>query len=184
MALIAQADLEARLKRSLSSEEASAFTLINAALQAQVERIIGSDLEAVELSTRYYDGGKQHTPIDPCTDVESVKLVGDDQVATYTYANTDYTLEPINRTIKTMVRHRSAAVVRGINSIAVRAKFSIWGDEKTRNIIKDAMLDSLISEVGSADNVKRESIEGYSIEYASPQTQHNLSRISYLFPRI
>ncbi len=184
MALIAQSELEARLQRTLTSEEASAFALINAALQANVESIIGSSVEAQELSTRYYDGGVQHLKIDPCTDIDSVKYVDDDQVVTDTYDTTDYTKEPINRTLKTMIRYRSGQFFTGINNIAVRAKFSIYGDTNMLNIIKDAMINSLLSEINNSDNIKRESIEGYSIEYATTETKNVLANISYLFPEI
>ena len=60
MALISQSEVEARLGRSLTAEEASSFTSINNALQAYVERMIGSSVESVAASTRYYDGGVQH----------------------------------------------------------------------------------------------------------------------------
>ena len=60
MALITQADIEARLGRSLTADESSSFTLINLALQAHIERMIGSSIESVSPTTRYYDGGVQH----------------------------------------------------------------------------------------------------------------------------
>ena len=60
MALIEQSDLEARLGRSLTAEEASAFTIVNTANQAYVEGMIGSSVESVAEATRYFDGGVQH----------------------------------------------------------------------------------------------------------------------------
>lgn len=38
MALITKVDLEARLGRDLTSEESTAFTIINAAVQSSVEK--------------------------------------------------------------------------------------------------------------------------------------------------
>lgn len=184
MALIEQSDLEARLKRSLSAEESSAFTLLNAALQAYVERIIGSSVESVSASSRYYDGGVQHRRIDPCTDISSVDLVDDDQTVVYNYDTSDYTKEPINRTCKTMLRHRAGPLITGINNIKVTAKFSIYADESIRNIVKDAMLDALVGEIGNASNILKESIEGYSVEYAKVESKASLDRIKYLFPEI
>lgn len=190
MALISQSEVEARLGRSLTAEESSAFTTINAALQAQIEKIIGSSVESVSASTRYYDGGevnqshgKQHLTIDPCTSVSAVKQVNDDEDVIQTYDTTDYTIEPRNRTLKNMIRHR-VRFVSGINNIAVTAKFSIYEDTDTLNIIKNAMLEFLVSEVENSDNIKKESIEGYSIEYASTQAKDSLSKIYYLFPEI
>ena len=184
MALITQSDIEARLDRSLTAEETTTFTIVNNALQSKVEQMIGSDVESVSETTRYYDGGVQHLPINPCTNITSVKLVDDDQVATDTYDTTDYTTEPINKTLKTMLRHRSGAFSIGINNIAVAAKFSIYGDTDTLNIVKDAMINALVSEVNNSDNIKRESIEGYSIEYATTETKNSLASIKYLFPEI
>lgn len=184
MALITQSDIEARLGRSLTAEETTTFTIVNNALQSKVEQMIGSDVESVSETTRYYDGGVQHLPINPCTNITSVKLVDDDQVATDTYDTTDYTTEPINKTLKTMLRHRSGAFSIGINNIAIAAKFSIYGDTDTLNIVKDAMINALVSEVNNSDNIKRESIEGYSIEYATTETKNSLASIKYLFPEI
>lgn len=184
MALITQSDIEARLGRSLTAEETTTFTIVNNALQSKVELMIGSDVEEVSETTRYYDGGVQHLPINPCTNITSVKLVDDDQVATDTYDTTDYTTEPINKTLKTMLRHRSGAFSTGINNIAIAAKFSIYGDTDTLNIVKDAMINALVSEVNNSDNIKRESIEGYSIEYATTETKNSLASIKYLFPEI
>ena len=184
MALITQSDIEARLGRSLTAEETTTFTIVNNALQSKVEQMIGSDVESVSETTRYYDGGVQHLPINPCTNITSVKLVNDDQVATDTYDTTDYTTEPINKTLKTMLRHRSGAFSIGINNIAIAAKFSIYGDTDTLNIVKDAMINALVSEVNNSDNIKRESIEGYSIEYATTETKNSLASIKYLFPEI
>lgn len=184
MALITQSDIEARLGRSLTAEETTTFTIVNNALQSKVELMIGSDVEAASETTRYYDGGVQHLPINPCTNITSVKLVDDDQVATDTYDTTDYTTEPINKTLKTMLRHRSGAFSIGINNIAIAAKFSIYGDTDTLNIVKDAMINALVSEVNNSDNIKRESIEGYSIEYATTETKNSLASIKYLFPEI
>lgn len=182
--LISQSDLEARLGRSLTAEEVSAFTVINASLQARVEKIIGSDVESVSASSRYYDGGVQHLSIDPCTDITAVALVDDDQVVTDTYDTTDYTKEPINRTLKTYLRYRPGKFYTGINNIKVTAKFSIYDDTDTLNIVKDAMLDALEAEVQNNSNVKKESIEGYSIEYASTEAKDALSKIKLIFPSI
>jgi len=184
MALIAQSDLQARLGRSLTSDEATAFVLINSATQAFVEKLIGSSVEAANESTRYYDGGVQHLKIDPCTSITALKQVDDDDVVVYTYDTTDYTTEPKNRTCKTMLRHRSGAFVTGMNNISVTAKFSIYEDTDYLNIVKNAMLDFLASEIQNVSNITKESIEGYSVEYAQSESQSALAPIKYLFPEI
>lgn len=183
--LITQADLEARLGRALTSEEVTAFTIINSANQAYVERvIIGSSVESVSESTRYFDGGLQHLPIDPCTSLTAMKIVDDDQVVTDTFDTTDYTVEPINKTLKTMIRYRNGKLPRGIRNIAVTAKFSIYEDTDVLNMVKDALLSALESEFNNTDNISSESIEGYSVQYASTQTKNALKKIKGIFPNI
>ena len=184
MALISSTELEQRIGRSLTTDEASTFTLLNNALQAIVEKMIGSSVESVSATTRYYDGGVQHLAIDPCTSFTSLKLVDDDYVVIDTYDTTDYTTEPINKTLKTMVRFRQGKFQTGINNIAVEAKFSIYEDTTTLNIVKSALLESLVAELTNNDNIQRESIEGYSIEYMTNETKDNLSAIKFLFPGI
>lgn len=185
MALITQSNLEARLGRSLTSEEVSVFNVANPALQAHVERIIGSSVESASESSRYYDGGVQHLKIDPCTNISSVIQVDDDDTAVYTYDTSDYVTDPKNRTVKTQIRHRnSSGFIRGINNIKVTAKFSIWADEAVRDIVKNALINALVSEVQNSSNIKKESIEGYSVEYVTTEAQSALSPIKYLFPGV
>lgn len=184
MALISQSELEARLGRSLTAEEASAFTLINAALQAHVEKMIGASVEAVEATTRYFDGGVQHLKIGPVMSVTSLTQVDDSNTLIQTYTTSDYVVDPTYKDIKMMIRHRSGPFVNGINNIAVTGKFSIYDDEDMRNIVKDSMLDALVSEIQNTSNISKESIEGYSVEYISSDAKAALSRIKFYFPEI
>ena len=184
MALINSADLEARIGRSLTSEEANAFAIINNSNQAYVERMIGSSLEDVSPATRYYDGGVQHLTIDPCTSITSVKLVDDDENLIDNYDTSDYTVEPRSRTLKTMLRHRSGRFTTGMNNISVTAKFSIYDDADVSAIIKDALLSAVENEVNNTSNIKQESIEGYSVTFADSQTKDALDKLKFLFPGV
>lgn len=183
MALINQSDLEAKLGRTLTADESNAFTVINAAGQAYVERLIGSSVESANLSYRYYDGGVQHLTIDPCTDLAAVDLVDDDLASTYTYDSSDFQAEPVNRTLKTYLRHR-VGFGTGINNIRVQAKFSIYADTDTLNIVKNALISYLASELQNNSNIRRESIEGYSIEYATSESMAAFSQLKYIFPEV
>jgi len=183
MALVSESDLEARIGRSLTADESNAFTIINAAIQSYIERvIIGSSVESASESSRYFDGGFQHLPIDPCTNVTSVKIVDDDQTVTDTVDTTDYVVEPFNETLKTMIRYRAGKLPTGINNILVTAKFSIYADTDILNIVKDAILSSLESEISNSSNKSKESIEGYSVEYATSQTKDALRKLRSIFP--
>ena len=139
MALITQTEVEQRLGRTLTADEASSFTLINAALQSVIEEMIASDLAEVVASTRYYDGGVQHLAIDPCTSITAVKYVDEYENVIDTIDAYNYTLEPRNATLKTMVRHRGRFAT-GSNNVTVTAKFSVYDDTKTLKIIKEGIL--------------------------------------------
>ena len=184
MALIEQSDLETRLGRLLTTDEASDFLIINAANQSYVEKLIGSSLETASETTRYYDGGVQHLKIDPCTNLTSIQLVDVDQSVIETIDSDYYTSEPINKTLKTMIRYRYGKFYCGINNISVTAKFSIAGDVDTINIVKNAMIEALVSEIDNSSEIIKESIEGYSVELAQTATKNSLDSIKYLFPEI
>jgi hypothetical protein len=169
MALITQSELEKRIGRTLSADEVQSFAVINNSLQAYVERMIGSKVESVSPSTRYYDGGVQHLEIDPCVNITEVKYVDDSQATESVLLTTDYTLEPINRNVKTMLRRNYARFNYGMNNVAVTAKFSIYDDTDTLNIVKNAMLDVLSDIMENKEDVKRESIEGYSVDFDTMQ---------------
>lgn len=181
MALISQTEIEYRLGRGLSSDEQSDFSLLNSANQSYVEKMINSKLETAEETTRYYDGGKQHIPIDPCTDITSVKYVDEDFNTTETIDTSYYEEEPINQTLKTYLRNRYGRFVNGVNTIAVTAKFSIAGDSDMQAVIKDMLLNVLVSQLSDTKNKKRESIEGYSVEFASDDVKSQLNKIGALF---
>lgn len=184
MALISTADLEAKLGRPLTTGEQQGFNQANAAIQSYVEKVIGSSVESVNPTTRYYDGGVQHLSIDPCTSISAVKYVDNSLAIEYTFTSTDYTQEPINRTCKTMLRNRPGKFTAGMNNIAVTAKFSIYEDSTILPIVKDAILESLVSELSNGDNIKSESIEGYSVTYVNEQTKADLDGLTYLFPEV
>lgn len=180
MALITKSDIENKIGRTLNTEESNSFSVINVGLQAYVERMIGSSVELATTTGRYYDGGVQHLGIDPATDITEVALVNEDNTVVEVYNSVDYTLEPVNATLKTMIRHRSKFLT-GINNIKVTGKFSIYGDSRILAIVKDSMINALVSELTNNSNIKRESIEGYSVEYISNEAKSALSPIKYLF---
>jgi len=169
MSLISQSDLENRIGRALTNEEASAFTIINTANQTYIERMLNTDVESVSPSTRYYDGGVQNLEIDPCTEVTSVKLVDAEYEIISTLALNEYTVEPSSRILKTMVRNRYGKFITGMNVIGVSAKFSTFGDSDVTSIIKNALLDMASSTISNSAGIVKESIEGYTVEYGSAE---------------
>ena len=184
MALVSQTELEARLGRSLTAKEASAFTTINSAVQLYIEKKIGSSVEEVSASSRYYDGSVQNLSIDPCYDITAVKYVDNMSNEEYTFEDKDYTAEPINETIKYWLRNRYGKFNASFNNITVTAKFSTYGDSGITAIVKDAILGYLEGEINDTSNIAKESIEGYSVEFASKQSKNALMKLDYLFGEV
>jgi hypothetical protein len=184
MGLISQSNLETRLGRSLTTDEANDFTIINDAMQTYVERMIGSSLETAVASTRYYDGGVKYLKIDPCTDITALLSVDEDYDTSETIDESDYIEEPYNQTLKTQITYRYGKLYSGERNFGVTAKFSTAGDTHVTNIIKNALLDALVSELDNSENITKESIEGYSVEKSKPETKNSLDKIKFLFPEI
>lgn len=167
MSLIAQSDLEKKIGRTLNADEQSLFPTLNTAIQSYVERRLGTSVESETESTRYYDGGVQNLQIDPCTDLTAVKYVDSDSDLIETLLTTEYTSEPVNRTLKTMVRNRYGRFISGMNVVGVTAIFSTYADEDVRAITKSAILDMLAQTMENQEIVSKESIEGYTVEYTA-----------------
>lgn len=182
--LVSQSDLEARLGRSLTSEETSAFTSINSAVQAYIEKKLGVPVESVSATTRKYDGGVQNMSIDPCTDITAVKYIDHYGTTEYTFGSEDYTLEPINQTLKYWIRNRGGKFNNGFNNVAITGKYSTYGDTDITAIIKDAILSFLENEINDTSNIAKESIEGYSVEYASKASKNALSKLDYILGEV
>jgi len=184
MALLTQADLEAKLGRSLSTSEATNFTILNQAVQTQVEKLIDSGVESVSPSTRYYDGGVQNLPISPCTSITAVGYYDENQTLVQTLLTDDYLAHPYNKTLKTMLRGRNVRFASGMSNLGVTAKFSIYEDSDTLAMVKDIMLDILTAEIENAGNVNKESIEGYSVEFKEIDSKEAFARLGQIFQMI
>lgn len=182
MALISQSDLEAKLGRSLTGDEVNVFNVLNPATQAIVEELLNVSVESVSESSRYYDGGLHLLNIDLCTNITSVQIVDNDQVVWDTIDTSDWVAEPFNKTLKQALKHRGGRFPRGIRNVLVKAKFSIWEDVNARNIVKNALLDMLVQGIDNKSGIKKESIEGYSVEYSDFEETASMKALHTLLP--
>lgn len=170
-----QADVEAYLKRVLSTSESQSFSLMLAAVQTYIDNETGNSFGDVSATTRYYNGGSEIIDIDPCTNVTAVKLVDSDLALVYTYTeHEEFELYPLNQTYKTYIRNRYDKFPLGLSRIAVTAKFS--GGEVPDDIkfVATVMTASLITE-GMNGKLASESIEGYSKTFAVSVEKGELS---------
>lgn len=184
MALVSQSDLEKRLGRALTADEVSSFSTINTATQTYIENMLSTGVESVTATTRYYDGGVLHLPLNPCTGVTAVKYVDEYNNVVYTFNTSEYTLEPVNLALKHMIRNRYAKFNKGMNNVAVTAKFSIYDDVPTREVVKNAILDILTQVIDGKENITSESIEGYSVNFSNLTKTYAIQALDTLVQRI
>jgi hypothetical protein len=177
MGLISEELVEARLGRALTTSETTLFETLNLSIQSQVERMLGVPVEEVSPSTRVYNGGSQHLPIDLVTDVTRIEYIDDDSLNYSDFDSSDYVLEPTSRTLKNMIINRSGSY-RGINNVRVTGKFSTYGDAGVTAIVKMAILDMLVQYFNdNGNNVQKETIEGYSVEYGNFKETDNMKAL-------
>lgn len=155
------------LKRDITEHEMNIFpTLLKSATEF-VNNYTDSNFDDTDEDIyRYYDGGYNEMDIDPCKEVVSVYIM-DDEIPSTLYDVTDYVLEPVNEPIKTSIRLKySQKFPTGVANIRVEGKFTAFNGTvpyeiqlATTMIVADYM--------NGARDVQSESIEGWSVTYAT-----------------
>jgi hypothetical protein len=165
------------LQRSLSTEEAAILAYLIPAIQKWIDNYTGSTFGEVVASTRYFEGGGTTLDIDPATEITAVNSIDliDGVTNSYTYIEyQDYTAEPRNSNVKREIVKRRGRFYRGVDRIAVTAKFSEYDGAVPEDIvfvatrIAASILLGAKSDSSSA-GLKRESLEGHSVDYATSQ---------------
>jgi hypothetical protein len=164
------------LQRVLNAYEDAELAIIVAAVQVWIDKRLNSTFDQVAESTRYYDGGGRSLDIDPCTDITEVKTINDDSSSSYTYTvGTEYISEPQNETVKRELRKRLTPFPRGIQRVAVTAKFSEYdgGVPADIQILATRLVAGIINSGKSvaSGNVSSESLEGHSISFNTDLTK-------------
>ena len=113
-------------------------------------------------SERLYDGnGRSTLDIDLAHDVEAIEVLNEDGTVAHEYENVDYQLKPSNDEAKRwIVMQGIGRFPIGTANIRVTAKWA--GYTKIPAKIKLAATILASSYVNSTDNLKSESIEGYT----------------------
>lgn len=175
-----------QLQRELTTEEETLLTTLIPAVDLWIDRTLNTTFIEQETATsRYFDGTGPLIDIDPCTGVTAVASVDweDDNVATYT-TGTDYLLEPVNSNVKTAIRFRGKgfypySLNASIMPVAdfttgrlkITAKFSEYDDGVPEDIqimatrICSGLVNASSADSSNSEGIKKESIEGYSVEY-------------------
>lgn len=174
MAYTTKALVENYLQRDLSENEIAFLVALLPAVKQWIDRNTNSNFDTATATTRYYDGGECSLDINPCQTITAVSALSSiDNSINYTYvAIQDYITEPVNETVKREIRRRYGRFPTGIANIAVTATFTEYESGVPQDIqtVATRMIASILE--GTADDVqsggiKRESIEGHTLDYAT-----------------
>lgn len=173
MAYTDASSIQGYLQRSLTADETSMLTWLIPAISKWVDSYLGTSFDEAQPGTREYDGtGGRILDIDPCTAITSVVSVNEDFDTDYTYDADDYVAQPQNDNVKDQLVKRHGRWPLGIANIAVTAKFSSYDGSVPEDIkmavtrIAAGIIQGTWNDDSSA-GIKRESIEGHTIEYAT-----------------
>lgn len=194
MAYTTQVLVEDYLGRVLTAKEVALFAVLLPAVKRWIDQTLGSTFDTAEASTRVYDAEGGIVDIDPVQAITKIEAVDYEGAASYAYTNgTEYVLYPQNETVKNELRARSGhGFTRGIGRIKVYGKFTEYdfaGSKVPEDIqilatrlvatqIRGLSADTVVDSAG----VKKESVEGHSIEYITSESY--LSQLSSSDPII
>lgn len=153
------------LNRNLTEREATIIKTVIDSVTDYINNETGDTWETTATGVaRYFTGGEPLLIIDSCLNIESVQHVDADGNILYDYEATEYNAYPLNRTTKTQLEH-FPRWPKGTGQIKVTGK---WG--QSDGVPSDIQLAATIlaSAVfqNETDNIKSESIEGYSVTYS------------------
>lgn len=171
MAYTSETSIEAYLNRDLSTAEQTQLAILIPAVQEWIDKATGSHFDEVAETSQYFDGGLQNLDIHPCTAITEVLAVDREDNEESEFEAEDYVAEPVNKTVKRQLRLRDGVWPAGIANIKITAKFSEYdgGVPAWVQQLATTMCGLMFSLGGDSAGVKRESLEGHSIEYAVEQ---------------
>lgn len=167
------------LERALTADETALFAIILPAVKRWIDGTLHSTFDTADASTRTYDAEGGIVDIDPCQAITKIEAVDYEGSASYAYTEgTEYVLYPQNETVKNELRARSKhGFTRGLKRIKVYAKFTEYDFENNKvpediQLLATRLIALQLQALGaSADideaGVKKESVEGHSIEYVT-----------------
>lgn len=165
-----------QLQRDLTTSEEGLLTTLIPAVDTWIDRELGTTfIEKESTETRYFDIEGRNIIIDPCTDIDTVKLVNWDRTVVATYTSLEHYLAlPLNETVKREIQMRWTPIHQD-GALQVVAKFTEYdnGVPEDIQIVATRIASALIGRSASGaetSGVVRESIEGYTVDYGSGDT--------------
>jgi hypothetical protein len=167
-----QINVERYLNRKLDIDESGNFELIakgvDKYIDAMTRRTFGIDETD---SVRYYSGGLKEIFIDDFNEITSVEVVDSSEIVTSIYDEDNHYLAfPRGMTPTSSIYKVSGRFPRGTNNIKVTGKLGV-------PVPDDIVLAATIlvaSVYSNPDNIKSESIEGYSKTFDTATNENHL----------
>lgn len=169
MAYTTNAIVAAYLKRDLSDDEEKTTAILIPFVDSWIDNHFSSHFDETSETTKRFDGNGSGTIlIQPCQSISRVDLVASDGTVLDSYDLDTIIQEPINETVKNELRRASGYIFQdGAQNISVTAIFSEYIDDVPSDIqlLATRIVSLLLQNAGEAVGVKRESLEGHTIEY-------------------
>ena len=167
-----QKTVEAHIKRKLTSSEVANIELMIAAAKSYIDKATGQVFTAGgEATTRIYDGVHEGTLfIDAFSEITKVEFVGLDGVTTTVDPNTYHTYPYNADYVNALVRRGTGRWSRGIGTYKVTGTIGKYKDVPAD--IKLAATILVADMLRNPQNLKSESIEGYSRTFADQSSEN------------
>lgn len=167
---------------ALTADEQALFAVLLPAVTRWIDQTLSSHFDTVSASDRYFDAEGAIIDIDPCQAITAIEAVDHENATSYAYTEgTEYVLYPLNETVKNELRARAkGGFTRGVKRIKINAKFTEYDFTNSKvpediqtlatrliaSQLRGLSADTAVDEAG----VKKESVEGHSIEYLTSES--------------
>jgi hypothetical protein len=161
-----QTKIENYLKRSLTAKETGLMMMLLPSIDQTIDAIAGRTFnKATTTTSRYYNGTNGlRLWIDECIEVSLVEEVDyDDEVLYEWVLGVDYELYPYNETLKAAIESRGIRFFDGVKRYKITGKFGYTDTPESVSMAATIMAAGAFS---NPTALKRESIEGYTREWA------------------
>ena len=156
-----QETVESVLQRKLTEYESLNIGIYLESASDYIERLTGRSWGEGS-STKLYNGdGGNSLYIDPTTTITLVERLDKTGAVLDTLDLSYVSLWPLNKDIKTSIIYKSGRFVKGYGNYRVTGV----ADSVVPSVIKHATALLVADRLGNPDNIKAESIEGYSVTY-------------------
>jgi hypothetical protein len=182
MSYASQTTVENYLGRTLSASEIASLAYILESADRTINDRLGGSYGAVDVSSKFYDGGWRHIEFDSAYEVSAVEMVDSDTsnsvLETYIIGE-DLELLPLNQTTKNYMVKRYGYFTSGVGNIKITGRFSLGATVPDDIVYLATYIASNMLINSQLNGIKKEAIEGYSREYTifNADTDPEIARV-------